>query len=75
MGVGRPGTAGEGGTRPRVASAEPTEAGLNILIATGLVQDSAQFVSVSASTVCKRRERAFKPFSATEALKFAAARK
>jgi hypothetical protein len=54
--------------------AEPTEEGLNILIATGLVQGSAQFTSVSASTVFKRCERAFKPFSAAEAMKFAAAR-
>ncbi|HUZ51689.1 MAG TPA: hypothetical protein VMU94_04080 [Streptosporangiaceae bacterium] len=54
--------------------AEPTEDGLNILIATGLVQGNAQFTSVSASTVFKRCERAFKPFSAMEAMKFAAAR-
>ena len=54
--------------------AEPTEEELNILIATGLVQGNAQFTSVSASTVFKRCERAFKPFSAAEAMKFAAAR-
>jgi hypothetical protein len=54
--------------------AEPTEEGLNILIAAGLVQGNAQFTSVSASTVFKRCERAFEPFSATEAMKFAAAR-
>ena len=54
--------------------AEPTEEGLNILIATGLVQGNAQFTSVSASTVFRRCERAFKPVSAAEAMKFAAAR-
>jgi hypothetical protein len=54
--------------------AEPTEDGLNILIATGLVQGNAQFTSVTASTVFKRCERAFKPFNAKDAMNFAAAR-
>lgn len=54
--------------------AEPTEEGKNLLIATGLVQGKALFTSVSATTVFKRCEHAFKPFSAAEALKFAAAR-
>jgi hypothetical protein len=54
--------------------AEPTQDGLNVLIAAGLVQGSAQFTSVSASTVFRRCERAFRPFSAAEAMKFAAAR-
>ena len=54
--------------------AEPTEEGANILIAAGLIEGTAQFTSVSASTIFKRCQRAFKPFSAAEALKFAAAR-
>lgn len=54
--------------------AEPTEEGANILIATGLIEGTAQFTSVSASTVFKRCQRAFRPFSASDALKFASAR-
>jgi hypothetical protein len=54
--------------------AEPTEEGVNILIATGLIEGTAKFTSVSASTIFKRCQRAFRPFSATEALKFADAR-
>lgn len=54
--------------------AEPTEEGTNILIATGLIQGDAQFTSVSASTVFKRCQRAFRPFSAPDAKKFADAR-
>jgi len=54
--------------------AEPTEEGANILIATGLIEGTAQFTSVSASTVFKRCQRAFRPFSASDAQKFAAAR-
>jgi hypothetical protein len=54
--------------------AEPTEEGVNILIATGLIEGTAKFTSVSASTVFKRCERAFRPFSAADALKFADAR-
>ena len=54
--------------------AEPTEDGANILIATGLIEGTAQFTSVSASTVFKRCQRAFRPFSASDAQKFADAR-
>lgn len=54
--------------------AEPTEDGVNILIATGLIQGTAKFSSVRASTIFKRCGRAFRPFSATEAQKFADAR-
>jgi hypothetical protein len=54
--------------------AEPTEEGVNILIATGLIEGTAKFTSVSASTIFKRCQRAFRPFSATDALKFADAR-
>lgn len=54
--------------------AEPTEDGVNILIATGLIEGSAKFTSVSASTIFKRCQRAFRPFSAADALQFAAAR-
>ena len=54
--------------------AAPNEEGLNILIATGLIEGNAKFVSVSASTIFKRCQRAFRPFSAVDALKFADAR-
>ena len=54
--------------------AEPTEDGVNILIATGLIEGTAKFTSVSAATVFKRCQKAFRPFSAEEALKFATAR-
>ena len=54
--------------------AEPTEEGVNILIATGLIEGTAKFTSVSASTIFKRCQRAFRPFNAAEAQQFAAAR-
>jgi hypothetical protein len=54
--------------------AEPTEDGVNILIATGLIESTAKFTSVSASTIFKRCEKAFRPFNAADAQKFAAAR-
>ena len=54
--------------------AEPTEEGANLLIATGLIEGTAQFTSVSASTVFKRCQKAFRPFSASDAQKFAVAR-
>jgi hypothetical protein len=57
-----------------VLIAEPKEDGVNILIATGLIEGEAQFVSVSASTIFKRCARAFKPFSDRDAQRFAAAR-
>jgi hypothetical protein len=37
--------------------AEPTEEGVNILIATGLIEGTAKFTSVSASTIFKRCEK------------------
>ena len=54
--------------------AAPNEEGVNVLIATGLIEGDAKFASVSASTIFKRCQRAFRPFSATDALKFADAR-
>lgn len=54
--------------------AEPNEEGVNILIATGLIEGDASFASVRASTIFKRCQRAFRPFSADDALKFAHAR-
>ena len=54
--------------------AEPTEDGTNVLIATGLIEGTAQFASVRASTIFKRCQKAFRPFSASEAQKFANAR-
>jgi hypothetical protein len=54
--------------------AEPTEEGLNILIAAGLIDGPARFSSVSASTIFKRCERAFRPFVARDARRFADAR-
>ena len=54
--------------------AEPTEEGVNILIATGLIEGDASFTSVRATTIFKRCQRAFRPFSAADAMKFADAR-
>jgi hypothetical protein len=54
--------------------AEPSEEGVNILIATGLIEGTAKFTSVRASTIFKRCQRAFRPFNAVEALKIANAR-
>jgi hypothetical protein len=54
--------------------AEPNEEGINILIATGLVEGEARFGSIRASTVFKRCQRAFHPFSAKEAEAFSGAR-
>jgi hypothetical protein len=54
--------------------AEPTEDGQNILIASGLIEGDARFTSVSAATVFKRCQKAFRPFSASDAVKFAEAR-
>lgn len=54
--------------------AEPTEDGANLLIATGLIEGTARFAAVSASTIFKRCQKAFRPFSADAALKFANAR-
>lgn len=54
--------------------AAPTEDGVNILIAAGLVDGDAKFTSVAASTIFKRCQRAFRPFNAVEAQRFADAR-
>ena len=57
-----------------VLIAEPTEEGTNLLIATGLLEGEAQFVSVRAKTVFTRCQRAFRPFSSDEAAKLCNAR-
>lgn len=54
--------------------AEPTEDGTNLLIASGLVQGEARFTSVRAKTLFTRCQRAFKPFSAAEAMSVTNAR-
>lgn len=54
--------------------AEPTEDGANLLIATGLIEGTARFTAVNASTIFKRCQKAFKPFSAQAAQGFASAR-
>ena len=54
--------------------AEPTEDGTNLLIASGLVEGDARFTSVRAKTLFTRCQRAFKPFSLTEATKITNAR-
>lgn len=54
--------------------AEPTEDGTNFLIATGLVEGESHFLSVRAKTIFLRCQRAFRPFSAEEALKLINAR-
>lgn len=54
--------------------AEPTEEGVNILIAAGLIDGTSKFTSVTASTIFKRCARAFKPFNAADAQRYADAR-
>lgn len=54
--------------------AEPTEDGLNLLIAIGLVEGDARFTSVRAATLWKRCHKAFKPFSEAEAKLISAGR-
>ncbi|MBR7838523.1 hypothetical protein KDL01_34975 [Actinospica durhamensis] len=54
--------------------AEPTEEGVNMLIASGLIRGEARFTTVRAVTVFKRCERAFKPFSLREATNVSEAR-
>lgn len=54
--------------------AEPTEEGVNILIAVGLIEGSARFTSVRASTIFKRCAKAFRPFNAGAAIAIADAR-
>jgi hypothetical protein len=47
--------------------AEPTEDGTNLLIASRLVEGEARFTSVRAKTLFARCQKAFRPFSLTEA--------
>lgn len=54
--------------------AVPTEDGTNVLIALGLIGGTARFESVPAKTLYSRCERAFKPFSRSEAEKITHAR-
>lgn len=54
--------------------AEPTEEGINLLIASGVLEGDAQFVSVRAKTVFVRCQRAFRPFSTEEAQNLTRAR-
>jgi hypothetical protein len=54
--------------------AEPTEEGVNMLIASGLIRGEARFTTVRAITVFKRCERAFKPFNLREATNVSEAR-
>lgn len=54
--------------------AEPTEDGANVLIAVGLIEGTAKFTSVRASTVFKRCGKAFRPFNAATAMTIADAR-
>ncbi|WP_418061429.1 hypothetical protein [Pimelobacter simplex] len=54
--------------------AEPNEDGGNLLVAAGLVDGSARFTSVRASTVFARCQRAFLPFNQDEAMKTTHAR-
>lgn len=54
--------------------AEPNEEGVNILMASGLIEGDPRFKSVQAKTVFSRCERAFKPFNLNEAMKFANSR-
>lgn len=54
--------------------AEPTEEGINLLVASGLVEGEARFSSVRAQTIYTRCSKAFKPFSKSEALSITAAR-
>ncbi|SDU25539.1 hypothetical protein [Jiangella alkaliphila] len=54
--------------------AVPTEDGMNVLIALGLIGGTARFESVPAKTLYSRCEKAFKPFSKAEAGKISQAR-
>lgn len=47
--------------------AAPTEDGTNLLIASGLVEGDARFISIKAHTLFNRCHKAFKPFSEREA--------
>lgn len=54
--------------------AEPTEDGKNLLVASGLVQGEARFVSARAKTIFTRCGHAFPPFSHKEVLHITNAR-
>jgi hypothetical protein len=54
--------------------AVPNEDGVNLLIASGLVDGDARFKSVSARTLFLRCARAFKPFNSEESIRIANAR-
>jgi hypothetical protein len=54
--------------------AEPTEDGTNLLIASGLVEGRARFTSVRARTLYSRCQKAFKPFSESDASMITSAR-
>ncbi|MFR9749422.1 hypothetical protein ACL02S_00145 [Nocardia sp. 004] len=49
--------------------AEPTEDGTHVLKAAGLIEGETHFTTARASTIFKRCERVFRPFSAEEASK------
>lgn len=57
-----------------VLIADPTGEGRNVLVATGLVQGEAKFVSITATTVFRRCATAFRPFNLKEATAIANAR-
>lgn len=54
--------------------AVPNEEGVNLLIASGLVQGTARFVSIPAKTLVLRCSRAFKPFNEKHAMAIVNAR-
>lgn len=54
--------------------AVPTEDGVNLLIASGLVEGTGRFTSIPAKTVFNRCQRAFKPFDGQRAMAIANAR-
>lgn len=54
--------------------AVPTEEGTNVLIALGLIGGTARFESIPAKSVYSRCEKAFRPFSMSEAQKTSWAR-
>ena len=54
--------------------AEPSEDGTNLLIASGLVEGEARFITVKAKTLYARCQSAFRPFSSSEALLITASR-
>lgn len=57
-----------------VLIASPTEEGTNVLIASGLIEGDAQFISLASHSLIKRCARAFRPFDEREARKIMQAR-